>query len=1157
MSGQQYGRYQTNPPPPAGFGSFPPPPGAMPSRSSGTQGTGGFGVPPPGAAGVPPPRPLAAGQMMSSSSAASTNTGVAGYQAPPALGTYGGASSNINFNAGPAYQRPPIGGGPSAYHQAPPPAVGGGTAMYHGSTAGSYQAPPPAVSSSASQLQSQEHPAVAGGTSDRMMYGAPPPPAAGFQQQQPTAATITSSLNQMSVSSSGAGPYAPPAAVPNQGQLNPNPPSSQFYPATPSRAQLSRFQGGGQATTSSAPPTPVGHDPFYTGGGSNAYPQQPMPQQQQQQPPPLMGGQLHPGGPRPLAVQPVSTTGPGGEFRHAMHQQPASAATGAQTFMEENPDWSIKHPEEMLHFTTTQIPQSAQLSTSSKVVLGGVLRPFAQCKDEVPTITPGPSGIIRCKKCRTYVNAFVSWFDNGRRWRCNICGQPNDCPSGYFCHLGDNNERRDKYDRPELCMSVVEYLAPSEYMVRPPPPPAYFFVMDVSAQAVASGMLAHVAAAIKAAIFGGEDEQAGLPGGERTQIGFLTYDTSVQYFNLSKRGRHKDDSPPQPQMLVVADLNELFVPLPPEDLLVNLEEHKDSVEAFLEALPTMFTASPRTSVQHDSCLGPALKAAFTIMKPIGGKMLVFDTMLPTLPFDGQLKPREANPRMMGTDAETSLLRGQSTWYKDTAVEFSRAQISVDLFLTNYNYIDVATLSDLSKYTAGNLYTFPNFSSNQDGARMEAEVFHTLVRPTALEAVMRVRCTRGMRVNNFYGNFFIRGSDLLALPNCTTESVFGFTMMHEDPMCPSNVLTFQSALLYTSTNGERRIRVLTTVLPVASSAPQITQSVHADVYCHLLSKQAVDYALKNGVGAARARLLQSCVDLIKTCRSASQKTSAEDKGIPPHLELMPLMIMGLLKNTAFRGGTDVHPDERCTSFNLISNLWVDERGKAYFYPRMFRVDQMPSDAGLPAATDDARPSHEAHNMHNEVFAGDEKIRLPSMMDLTVERLNSEGIYCLENGQDAFLWVGRQADPTLVHDLFSVESLENIEYSQVRYAVMIYSIIDVFSSISINLTIILSPLCLSFRYLYAPPKQISPTGSTLSYLLYKLIRMELLVLSSSVKRKTNILSASSFGIWWKTEHSLSMGLTHTKNLCNGCFKIPVYPRSRSLVAPLLLLALREPL
>ena len=80
-----------------------------------------------------------------------------------------------------------------------------------------------------------------------------------------------------------------------------------------------------------------------------------------------------------------------------------------------------------------------------------------------------------------------------------------------------------------------------------------------------------VADAIKASL----DE---LPGSPRTQVGFLTYDDSVHYYSL-KSGLA------QPQMLVVADLVELFVPAP-DDLLVNLQESRDVIDIFLENLPT-------------------------------------------------------------------------------------------------------------------------------------------------------------------------------------------------------------------------------------------------------------------------------------------------------------------------------------------------------------------------------------------------------------------------------------------------------------------------------------------------------------------------------------------------------------------------------------------
>jgi protein transport protein SEC24 len=171
------------------------------------------------------------------------------------------------------------------------------------------------------------------------------------------------------------------------------------------------------------------------------------------------------------------------------------------------------------------------------------------------------------------VNPFVGWLENGRRWRCNICAQLNETPSAYFCHLDERNQRRDVAQRPELRQSVVEWVAPSEYMVRAPQAPAYFFVLDVSHNAVKTGMLASAASAIKNSL----DD---LPGGERTMIGFITFDTSVHYYSL-KPGMAN------PKMLVVGDLNELFVPLP-DDLLVYLKDSRDAVESFLDNLPTMF-----------------------------------------------------------------------------------------------------------------------------------------------------------------------------------------------------------------------------------------------------------------------------------------------------------------------------------------------------------------------------------------------------------------------------------------------------------------------------------------------------------------------------------------------------------------------------------------
>lgn len=64
----------------------------------------------------------------------------------------------------------------------------------------------------------------------------------------------------------------------------------------------------------------------------------------------------------------------------------------------------------------------------------------------------------------------------------------------------------------------------------------------------------------------------------------------------------------QPQMMVISDLDDIFVPLP-DDLLVNLSESRNVVEAFLDSLPSMF----QDNMNVESAFGPALKAAFTVM----------------------------------------------------------------------------------------------------------------------------------------------------------------------------------------------------------------------------------------------------------------------------------------------------------------------------------------------------------------------------------------------------------------------------------------------------------------------------------------------------------------------------------------------------------------
>ncbi len=50
-----------------------------------------------------------------------------------------------------------------------------------------------------------------------------------------------------------------------------------------------------------------------------------------------------------------------------------------------------------------------------------VVHPMNEALGEVPVANPGAAAIIRCKRCRTYMNPFMAWTDGGR---CapRVCG---------------------------------------------------------------------------------------------------------------------------------------------------------------------------------------------------------------------------------------------------------------------------------------------------------------------------------------------------------------------------------------------------------------------------------------------------------------------------------------------------------------------------------------------------------------------------------------------------------------------------------------------------------------------------------------------------------------------------------------------------------------
>lgn len=118
-------------------------------------------------------------------------------------------------------------------------------------------------------------------------------------------------------------------------------------------------------------------------------------------------------------------------------------------------------------------------------------------------------------------------------------------------------------------------------------------------------------------------------------------------------------------------------------------------------------------------------------------------------------------------------------------------------------------------------------------RFEKIFTRYLTRKIGFEAVLRIRCSRGLALSAFYGNFFVRSTDLLALANVNPDSALAVQVNMEEKL--GSTVVFQAALLYTSSKGDRRIRVHTMCLPTSSDLNEIYNSFDLKATVSLLCK----------------------------------------------------------------------------------------------------------------------------------------------------------------------------------------------------------------------------------------------------------------------------------------------------------------------------------
>lgn len=658
--------------------------------------------------------------------------------------------------------------------------------------------------------------------------------------------------------------------------------------------------------------------------------------------------------------------------------------------------------------TIYSVPSNPDLLKQSKLPFVIALTPFAQLRPEElepPVSDTGEQGPVRCKRCKAYMCPFMQFIDNGKRFQCPFCEDVTSTPEHYFSHLDHMGRRLDVYERAELSLGSYEFTATKEYCRQQqlPQTPAFIFAIDVSLSSVRSGLLHILCPYIKDVI---------LPSlAPETRVGFITYDRELHFYNCRA-------TLAAPQMMIVSDLggpdasaeNEVFVPMV-DGFLVKLSESKTVVELLLDSLPTLFSESKESEL----VLAPVVEAIVEALKSSNtcGKLFMFHTSLPnSITCAGHLKMRD-DKRLLGTDKEKTLLSAASDYYgAQLGKRCVEAGLSVDLFLMPNQYCDVATLGDLCRKTAGQIYKYDFFMADTHGQRLCEDLGYAVQLTTALDGVMKVRTSTGIRPVDYLGNFSMYGNDI-ELAGMQRNQSLCVELKHDDKLNENSKVYIQAALLYTTRQGQRRIRIHNLSLSVCTQYSQLFTSCELDTLVNYMAKLAARSVLVTNPKSIRESMIAQISNILAIYRkNCTQSASRGQFILPETLKLLPVFANSLLKSDAISGAQNINTDDRSWLMYRLMSMDVSST-YAYFYPRLIPVHDLTAPSPIPAS-----------------------------IRCIYERLRNDGIYLLENGLVMYLWIGVNADPNHIQNLFGVPASQQINVEKCK-------ILEIDTPISINL------------------------------------------------------------------------------------------------------------
>jgi protein transport protein SEC24 len=678
--------------------------------------------------------------------------------------------------------------------------------------------------------------------------------------------------------------------------------------------------------------------------------------------------------------------------------------------------------------------------------------------------TSDNDGPPRCEHCLAYINPFFDAVDGS----CNLCGHKN-------------RRLRNQMSGIPMQFGTVEYDVAGKYITREDGPvqPIMLYAIDLTCPDALAYLPIIERVGCDIAEHFQRQRQFSMAGPTPAppRIGIVL----VSCLGVILRQYHRNDRNHHGSVVVVSDITEHpFCPLPLSDWTYDLsstdgltswqrycsEDMVYDVEDWRQR-----TARTKNALNHAdgfelSCGGSALQFLSDAVSASGGRCTWISWRRPNFGV-GYLRHRLGNQKLHDDDtAPYTPIQLLSThigndeegcsFYKNLATKCVKDSIALDVIIHNragslHRGLELATLGELCKVTGGKL----SWITCEDWQQaLFEELSRQALSYSGWDAVFKVRCSDGLQVKSFYpcGGLLVEtlagASPELELSCLMPNACIAIELEHRVGGIPKgrNMVFIQTALLYTTVSGKRRVRVSTLAIQSTTILNEIYRSVDFNTAASLLSRAAIQCLhVTNNSGnngdnpssrnKARQLLYQNCVNILASYR---QYTSANSSPmgqllLPEKMLQLPLYCMCMLKSSMLRPSN--HRTIPGTQASILAPT-NDER--AYYIYHLSQA--MPSYATLMAHPNVFSIGPYLMGMDDdsvgvwqtpaEVDNANGFVRMPHTIPPSIELLSDDGIYLIDDGLRFYLFVGRSVPDEIKNQVLgkqyqSSEVLQRLE------------------------------------------------------------------------------------------------------------------------------------